>query len=795
MKQFLFSLMVLLNLFIVFLNAQTNSENYHRVLFTHENIKVLGEQLTSLGIETEHGHWSRGKTILELSDSELNALKSAGISYSILINNVSEYYQNRATEEMNALPYQKIKFYSNCQSFSTLKKPQWFHLGTMGGFYTLQQMYQIIDSMNLLYPNLITTKQPISSSLTIEGRPIYYVKISDNPNVDENEPEILYTSIHHAREPMSMTQLIFFMWYILENYNTDNEIKYLVDNAELFFIPCLNPDGYEYNYSTNPNGGGMFRKNRRLNVDNSYGVDLNRNYGYMWGYDNMGSSPTPSAQTYRGTGPFSEPETQAIRGFCNSRQFVNALNAHSYSNLMIHPWGYQASFYTADSAWFNDVADFMCTENRYTYGTADQTVNYAANGGSDDWMYGEQTTKGKILAMTPESGNVNDGFWPSPANILEIAKSNFYSNLRFGLSALKYAKVEDENDHFITGNGFIKYSIQRLGIQNPGTFTLSLIPLSGISSAGSPKSYSLGVVQKLKDSIAFLLQPGLTQGTEIRYILRCSNGLYNHDDTIRKIYGNPVTVFSDNFDTGQINWVNNNFGLQSSGYFSPPFCMTDSPNGFYQNNQQSTLTTSLNLDLTNANHAHLQFFLKYFTEKTFDMLKVQISTNNGSSWTSLCGKYSTPPPHINGSEPGYEGIQRYWVKEEIDLTPYIGNQIKIRFRFTADSYGFDDGVYIDNVLIRKTVNSTHLAQNFLSTHDILVYPAITSSKVTILKNSSHFNTCKMFSTDGKCVMIKDIPNQGIETEIDISELKAGMYLMKLKDENYHEKVFKIIKSD
>lgn len=795
MKQYFSSLIVLLNFFIVYFNAQTISENYHRVLFTHENIKALRIQLSSMGIETEHGHWSRGKTILELSNSELNALKSAGISYSILINNVSEYYQNRAMEEMNAVSSQKIKFYSNCQSFSTLKKPQWFHLGTMGGFYTPQQMIQIIDSMKLLYPNLITAKQPISSTLSIEGRPIYYVKISDNPNVDENEPEILYTSLHHAREPMSLTQLIFFMWYILENYNTDNEIKYLVDNAELFFIPCLNPDGYEYNYITNPNGGGMFRKNRRLNSDNSYGVDLNRNYGYMWGYDNMGSSPTPSAQTYRGTGPFSEPETQAIRGFCNSRQFVNALNAHSYSNLMIHPWGYQAYIYTPDSAWFNDNADFMCLENRYTYGTADQTVNYTANGVSDDWMYGEQTTKGKILAMTPESGNVNDGFWPSPSNILEIAKSNFYSNLRFGLSALRYARVEDENDHFISGNGFIKYSVQRLGIQNPGTFTLSLIPLVGFSTVGAPKIYSLNIVQKKKDSISFILQPGLTQGSEIRYILRCFNGLYNHDDTIRKIYGNPITVFSDNFDTGQPNWNNSNFGLESSDFVSPPFCMSDSPNGYYQNNQQSTLTTSLNLDLTNANHAHLQFYLKYFTEKTFDMLKVQISTNNGSSWTTLCGKYSTPPPHINGSDPGYEGIQRYWVKEEINLTPYIGNQIKIRFRFTADNYGFDDGIYIDNVLIRKTVNSTYLTHYSAVANNIMVYPTITSGKVNILSGSDDNLTCKIYSADGKCLMMRSFHFQGTEKEIDISELNNGLYFMEIQDENLNEKVFKLIKTD
>ncbi len=113
-------------------------------------------------------------------------------------------------------------------------------------------MYQILDSMALLYPNLITVKQAISPINSIQGRPIYYVKISDNPNVDEPEPEVLYTALHHSREPASLSQLIFFMWYLLENHSTDPDVQFLVNNTELYFIPCVNPDGYEYNKTTNP---------------------------------------------------------------------------------------------------------------------------------------------------------------------------------------------------------------------------------------------------------------------------------------------------------------------------------------------------------------------------------------------------------------------------------------------------------------------------------------------------------------------------------------------------------------
>ena len=177
--------------------------------------------------------------------------------------------------------------------------------------YTFDEVLIELDSMRLLYPSLISAKQSIGTS--IEGKDIWIVRISDNPDVDEQEPEVLYTALHHAREPQSMMTLMYFMYYLLENYGTDPEATFLVENRELYFVPVLNVDGYLYNQQTNPNGGGFWRKNRHNNGDGSFGVDLNRNYGYQWGYDNTGSSPNPSNNTYRGTAPFSEPETQAIR--------------------------------------------------------------------------------------------------------------------------------------------------------------------------------------------------------------------------------------------------------------------------------------------------------------------------------------------------------------------------------------------------------------------------------------------------------------------------------------------------
>src|SRR5258705_319958 len=126
------------------------------------------------------------------------------------------------------------------------------------------------------------------------------------------EVHVIVDALHHAREPESMQATIWTMLALLERYGTDPLSTYLVNEREIWFVPCVNPDGYVYNESTNPGGGGLWRKNRRANAGGTTGVDLNRNYAFQWGFDNSGSSPTPTDETYRGTAAASEPEVGAL---------------------------------------------------------------------------------------------------------------------------------------------------------------------------------------------------------------------------------------------------------------------------------------------------------------------------------------------------------------------------------------------------------------------------------------------------------------------------------------------------
>jgi hypothetical protein len=769
MKKILFAF-----LFLSFCVAHSQTEKYHKVEINGD--EGLIPQLLKLGITIDHSEVKGNKVTTEISDAEVNILKQNNINHTVLINDMAAFYENRIKQDYA----NKVSLAGLCND-PTVQKPSRFHLGSMGGYFTLTEMQNILDSMTLLYPGLVTAKQALSP-LSIQGRDIWYLKISDNPNIDESEPELLYDALHHAREAASLSQLIFYMWYLLENYATNPDIKFLVDNTEMFFVPCVNPDGYEYNRTTNPGGGGMWRKNRRNN-GSTFGVDLNRNYGHMWGYDNIGSSPTSSSDTYRGASAFSEPETQAIRNFCNARQFQTALNAHTYSNLLIYPWGYLPSFYTPDSATYVNWSILMCETSRFLYGTGDQTVNYVTNGDSDDWMYGEQTTKPKILAMTPEAGSSYDGFWPAASRIIDICKTTFNQNLNLAKLVTNFATVTDQRDHFFfNSTGYIQYDIQRLGLQN-GNFTVSIAPVgTGIASTGAVKIYTGMALNQLKsDSISYTLSSGLMPGQTIKYVIETDNGFYVHRDTISKIYGNAITLLNDPCNAVATNWNAGGWGNSTTKFHSAPGSITDSPTGNYSNNQTKTISLKNNLDLTGAIYAHMQYWTKFALEKNYDEVTIQGSTNGGSSWFPICAKYETAPSSFGGTTPMYDGLQELFIKEEINLNAYLGQQLLVKFVLSTDGGLTLDGFYFDDFLVRKINAVTAGINNQIQIEDnVSVFPNPANGQITLKNSGETIYTVKLYNELGQEVIKSDkLDANETGKTLDLEHLQAGIYFIEL----------------
>jgi len=237
----------------------------------------------------------------------------------------------------------------------------------------------------------------------------------------------------HAREIITPEVILYFMHYLVDNYGTDGYVTHLINNRQIWLCPTFNPDGHEYVFSgescQNYNDPMLWRKNKRDNNENGQfdpnydGVDLNRNFGYLWGLDDEGSSPNPSDATYRGSSAFSEPESQAIRDFVKSHNFKISLSFHSYGKWWIYPWGYTTiNPDTPDHDTFVALADSCVAYNNYNPVNGDD-FSYIVNGDTDDWLYGEQTEKNKIFAFTPEVGSSSEavggcwGFYPDTSNI------------------------------------------------------------------------------------------------------------------------------------------------------------------------------------------------------------------------------------------------------------------------------------------------------------------------------------------------------------------------------------------
>ncbi len=400
---------------------------------------------------------------------DLAKIRKAGLPYKVLVEGLEDAIERRLAR----------------YSYPMVLTPA-VGKGAMGGHYTFAQVVAILDSFAKNHPKICAPKQSIGKS--IEGRDIWMVKISDNVQIDENEPEVLFDALHHAREPLSITTTLVFMDWLLDNYGKDPLATFLVDNRELYFVPVLNPDGYEYNRRFWPNGGGMWRKNRRRNVGGTYGVDLNRNWPTAWNAPYGGSSSNPGSPVYRGTKPLSEPETAALEAFIKTRKFTLGCSAHSYSDILLRPWGYKRAN-PANVAAYQRIEKLATATTGIRAGAA-ALILYIASGTAIDHYHAAHG----MFAFTPELGRSNEGgFWPNPANQVAISSRHQHMFRTFALvggSALSFGTITIAEGPGGNGNG-------RVEPGETGLVTAAVTNDGAVATAGSValtlKSLSAGV--------------------------------------------------------------------------------------------------------------------------------------------------------------------------------------------------------------------------------------------------------------------------------------------------------------
>lgn len=299
------------------------------------------------------------------------------------------------------------------------------------GYHDYDEMTARIQKAARDHPGLVRVS---SIGESYEGRELWAAKISDSPGRDEDEPEVLYVGLHHAREHLTVEMTLYLLDLYTDNYYTNDRVRKLVNGREIWIVFNLNPDGGEFDVR---NGVYDFwRKNRQPNEGSqAIGTDLNRNYGYRWGCC-RGSSGAPRSEIYRGESPFSAPETDALRDFINGRvvggeqQIRTAITFHTYGELILYPYGFTyedvpADMRPRDFAVFRSMAERMARSNGYTPGQASDL--YITDGDMIDWAYGRHRIFAYTFEMYPESPD--PGFYPPDEYIGRETRRNRKASL------------------------------------------------------------------------------------------------------------------------------------------------------------------------------------------------------------------------------------------------------------------------------------------------------------------------------------------------------------------------------
>ncbi|CAD7091291.1 unnamed protein product [Hermetia illucens] len=315
-------------------------------------------------------------------ESARSYLQNSNITYRILIDDLQKLI------EVENPPKEEIELLQNRKG----------HRLTWKAYHNFNDIVGYLDYLAKTYPDLCSVQ---TIGTTHEGRALKLLKISNGHPANE---AIWIDGGIHAREWISPAVTTYIINHLVENWE---ELPSYLKNIDWHILPVLNPDGYDYSQKFNR----LWRKNRSRNPgSNCRGVDLNRNYGYMWGGE--GTSSNPCSEVYRGKGAFSEPETAAVQNFITSQRkgdyFKAFLTFHSYGQYILYPWGYSKAI-TPDNNDMKLAGTQAATAIRNGSGATYQVgpaaiLLYPAAGGSDDWAKGTMGIKYSFTVELRDTG-------------------------------------------------------------------------------------------------------------------------------------------------------------------------------------------------------------------------------------------------------------------------------------------------------------------------------------------------------------------------------------------------------
>ena len=353
------------------------------------------EKLEEVGLDTEHAVQSEGaqgniRLDAVITEAQADLLRAEGLS--VKVKKVNGRTASEAARLQNLAGYDAYRSYSE-----------------PGG---------IADELRetaAAYPKI--TKL-VTIGKTVQGKEILALKVTKDAKKvkDGKRPSVLYGGAQHAREWITPEMVRRLMHYYLEGYSSDPQLYRLIRTTELWFLPVSNPDGYDFTFTAE---NRLWRKNLRDNDGDGQltandGVDPNRNFAVKWGWDNEGSSIDPASETYRGTGPNSEPETQALDGLFDRVGFEFYVNYHSAAELLLYGIGWQVSTPSPDDVIYEAMAGDDANPAIPGYDPDISAELYTTNGDTDTHATVEYGTLGFTPEMTTcetVSDSIPDDEW------------------------------------------------------------------------------------------------------------------------------------------------------------------------------------------------------------------------------------------------------------------------------------------------------------------------------------------------------------------------------------------------
>ncbi len=573
----------------------------------------------------------------------------------------------------------------------------------MNAYYSYTEYITFMQNTANQFPSIC---QLVQYGTTGQNRPLYFMKISDNVNVAEDEPEFRYTSSIHGDEVVGYDMLIRLIQLLTGQYATNTRIANIVNNTEIWINPMYNPDGYALQQRYN-----------------SAGIDLNRNF------------PMPTGEQHP-DGEVWGVENIAFMSHANSRHFIQSMNFHGGALVINYPWDYTYTL-APDDALLQSMSLTYSTPNgplynstEFEHGITNGAAWYVITGSLQDWNYGLTD----CIDITAEIGTNK---WP-PASQLDTFWSQNQESM---LSYLEYAQkgvrgiVQSSTGTplnatiSVSGNSRVVHTDPEVGDYHRlllgGTYSITAsaqgyipqtqqvtVPTGGTATLNftlSPAAQTTfyGMVRDVDGTP--VAQATITIGTSpVTTLTSSANGTFSIANILEGSYpmtvaatGYPLLslslnvsaaddhqvfllsqpVFSDGFDNGIGNWTATSpWGVTSE---SGNNVLKDSPTGSYANSINKSVRLTNPIAMQNMTNPSITFRAKYALESGYDFVYVEASSNN-STWTELAS---------------FTGSQSTWQTYSYSLAAYAGQNCYLRFRISTDSGVTADGITIDDVAI------------------------------------------------------------------------------------------------